>query len=102
MEAESQTIRTNDDSAGAAAIDSGAQDAVKAAQDVKKVVNAGPTCEGGVCPLCTPFGLATFFVGFMVVFYTQWPIQLLGWLTVASGYAYAGWLSLRTRGRAPD
>jgi len=43
-------------------------------------------CEGPICPLCTPFGLATFLIGFMVILYTPWPYQLLGWLTLGLGY----------------
>jgi hypothetical protein len=50
------------------------------------VVRTQNVCSGGVCPLCTPFGLATFLVGFMVAFYAPWPYQALGILTVCLGY----------------
>lgn len=46
-------------------------------------------CAGPGCPLCTPSGLALFLVGFMVVFYTDWPYQIIGWLTVALAYLQA-------------
>ena len=42
----------------------------------------GKSCPTSGCPLCNPFSLAAFLVGFIVVFYTEWPYQLLGWLTV--------------------
>jgi hypothetical protein len=74
-----------------------AQSQVTQKQTTKEVIKAGPTCEGGVCPLCTPFGLATFLVGFMVIFYSEWPVQLLGWATVALGYLHAGWLTWKGR-----
>jgi hypothetical protein len=48
-------------------------------------------CEGPGCPLCTPFGLATYLVGFMVVLYTGWPYQLLGWATIALSLVQARW-----------
>jgi hypothetical protein len=48
-------------------------------------------CEGPGCPLCSPFGLATYLIGFMVVFYTTWPYQLLGWATIALSLVQARW-----------
>lgn len=48
-------------------------------------------CSGPGCPLCTPFGLATYLVGFLVVFYAPWPYQLLGWTTILLSIAQARW-----------
>jgi hypothetical protein len=48
-------------------------------------------CEGPGCPLCTPFGLATYLVGFMVVFYAKWPYQLIGWALLALSLIQARW-----------
>jgi len=43
-------------------------------------------CSGSCCPFYNPFSLAAFLIGFMVVFYTKYPYQILGWLTVALAY----------------
>ncbi|MBD3387913.1 MAG: hypothetical protein GF416_02590 [Candidatus Altiarchaeales archaeon] len=51
-------------------------------------------CVSPGCPLCTPLGLALFLVGFMVVFYTDWPYQVFGWLTLALAYLQA-WVKPR-------
>jgi hypothetical protein len=44
------------------------------------------TCQGPVCPLYTPLGLAMFLVGFMTVFYAPRPYKIIGWVVVILAY----------------
>jgi hypothetical protein len=44
------------------------------------------TCPTGACPLMSPFGLAAFFVGFMVIFYAERPYNSIGWIVVLLAY----------------
>lgn len=53
---------------------------------MKRKSEAAGIRKGAGCPLCTPLGLALFLVGFMVVFYVEWPLQIIGWLLVAAAY----------------
>ncbi|MFH1054779.1 MAG: hypothetical protein V1744_01660 [Candidatus Altiarchaeota archaeon] len=53
------------------------------------VIKTPKVCAVQGCPLCTPLGLGLFFVGFMVVFYTKWPYQIIGWVVVALAYLQA-------------
>jgi hypothetical protein len=48
-------------------------------------------CDGPGCPMCSPFGLATYFIGLMAVLYLPWPYSLLGWATVALSFLQARW-----------
>jgi hypothetical protein len=43
-------------------------------------------CQGPLCPLCTPLGLALFLTGFMTVFYAPRPYNMIGWVVVLLAY----------------
>ncbi len=55
-----------------------------------RVVNTGNVCGTGCCPFNTPFWLATFLVGSIVIFYGPPEYRFLGWATVALGYLNVG------------
>jgi len=62
-----------------------------------KAASGGNVCGGGCCPFNTPFWLATFLVGSMVIFYGPAEYRVLGWITVALGYLNVGARALWTK-----
>ncbi len=53
-----------------------------------EIIVTGKTCRSPMCIMSTPFGLATYFIGLMVIIFTDWPEQILGFLTLATGFIY--------------
>jgi|GEM_PF-7053177 len=53
------------------------------------------TCTSPVCILSTPFGLATYSIGLLIVLWMEYPYNMLGFLTIAAGFAYTYLISTR-------
>ena len=54
------------------------------------------SCDTGYCIMSTPFGLATYLIGLLVILWVDWPYEIIGWIVLAAGFGYT-WMRNRKK-----